>query len=57
MRVVVAGASGGIGLPVVLLLGKAGHEVTAIYGSPQSRAPIRPLARTSSRLTCFMDSI
>lgn len=38
MRVLVAGASGAIGMPVVRLLRKAGHEVIALHRSAESRA-------------------
>jgi nucleoside-diphosphate-sugar epimerase len=38
MRVLVAGASGAIGMPVVRLLRHAGHEVIAVHRAPQGRA-------------------
>jgi nucleoside-diphosphate-sugar epimerase len=38
MRVLVAGASGAIGLPVVRLLRRSGHEVIALHRSPEGRA-------------------
>jgi nucleoside-diphosphate-sugar epimerase len=38
MRVMVAGASGAIGMPVVRLLRHAGHEVVAVHRAPEGRA-------------------
>jgi nucleoside-diphosphate-sugar epimerase len=38
MKVLVAGASGAIGMPVVRLLRHAGHEVVAVHRAPGSRA-------------------
>src|SRR5260370_13300289 len=38
MRVLVAGASGAIGMPLVRLLRHAGHEVVAVHRAPEGRA-------------------
>jgi nucleoside-diphosphate-sugar epimerase len=38
MRVLVVGASGAIGMPVVRLLRHAGHEVVAVHRAPEGRA-------------------
>src|SRR6266498_3067938 len=38
MRVLVAGASGAIGMPLVRLLRHAGHEVIAVHRSPEGCA-------------------
>jgi nucleoside-diphosphate-sugar epimerase len=40
MRVLVAGASGAIGMPLVRLLRGAGHEVIAIHRSDSAREPL-----------------
>jgi nucleoside-diphosphate-sugar epimerase len=37
MRVLVAGASGAIGMPVVRMLRHAGHEVVAVHRAPEGR--------------------
>ncbi len=38
MRVLVAGASGAIGMPLVRLLRHVGHEVIAVHRAPEGRA-------------------
>ena len=38
MRVLVAGASGAIGMPLVRLLRHDGHEVIAVHRTPEGRA-------------------
>jgi nucleoside-diphosphate-sugar epimerase len=38
VRVLVAGASGAIGMPLVRLLRHAGHEVVAVHRAPEARA-------------------
>src|SRR5258705_13155924 len=40
MRVLVAGASGAIGMPLVRLLRHAGHEVVAVHRAPGGCAPL-----------------
>jgi nucleoside-diphosphate-sugar epimerase len=40
MRVLVAGASGAIGMPLVRLLRHAGHEVVAVHRAPEGCAPL-----------------
>lgn len=46
MKVVVAGASGAIGRPLVRQLRAAGHDVTALHRSSSGREPIRAAGAT-----------
>ena len=47
MRVLLAGATGAIGVPLVALLTANGHQVTGVVRSPSAAARLRELAATS----------
>jgi nucleoside-diphosphate-sugar epimerase len=52
MKVLLAGASGAIGMPLICRLHAAGHEVLALHRSPEGRPGYPPRERPPSGSTC-----
>ena len=52
MRVLLAGASGAIGMPLIRQLHAAGHDILAIHKTAQGREGWPPPGSPRSRSTC-----